>query len=101
MGVGNRLHAVAAVAVLAAAFVAACGASAEKDPFADPSWRHQFGLSNCSLAATGRNHYFVLEPGFRLVLEGGSERLAITALEQTKEVAGITTRVVEEREWKD
>jgi hypothetical protein len=53
------------------------------------------------LATTRRNHYFVLEPGFQLVLDGEGKRLAITALEQTKEVAGVTTRVVEEREWKD
>ena len=96
----DRLHAVAAV-ITGAALATACGASAEEDPFADPSWRHEFGISKCSLAAAGQNDYFVLEPGFQLVLEGGSERLVITALEQTKEVAGVTTRVVEEREWKD
>lgn len=96
------LLAIAAVAIMmAAALATGCGVSSEEDPFADPSWRHQFGISTCSLAASGRNDYFVLEPGFQLVLEGGSERLAITVLEQTKEVAGVTTRVVEEREWKD
>jgi len=93
--------AVAAVVLLTAALAAACGASAEEDPFADPSWRHEFGISTCSLSATGRNEYLVLEPGFQLVLEGGSGRLVITALDQTREVAGFTTRVVEEREWKD
>jgi hypothetical protein len=97
----RRFQAVAPAVVLAAVLATACGASVEEDPFADPSWRHEFGISECALAATGRNDYFVLEPRFRLVLEGGSERLVITALDQTKEVAGVTTRVVEEREWKD
>jgi hypothetical protein len=91
----------AAVLTMAAALATACGVSSEEDPFADPSWRHQFGISECPLAPTGRNRYFILEPGFQLVLDGGSERLAITALDETKKVAGVTTRVVEEREWRD
>ena len=53
------------------------------------------------LEPTGRNTYFVLEPGFQLVLEGGGGKLAITVLDETRTVAGVTTRVVEEREWKD
>lgn len=77
-----------------------CGTSSE-DPFADPSWRNTFGISECSLTSSGRNTYFILEPGFRLVLSGGSEKLQITVLDETKRVAGVTTRVVEEREWKD
>lgn len=91
----------AAAAIVAGALASGCGSSAEEDPFADPSWRHRFGISSCSLAAAGRNEYFVLEPGFRLVLQGGSEKLAVTVLDETKTVAGVVTRVVEEREWKD
>jgi hypothetical protein len=97
----RRTQAVGSVLTMAAVFAGGCGSSAESDPFADPSWRHQFGISECSLAATGRNQYLVLEPGFRLVLEGAGERLAITVLDRTKDVTGVTTRVVEEREWKD
>ena len=41
----------------------------------------------------------MLEPGHRLVLEHGSVRLQITVLDETKQVSGVTTRVVEEREW--
>jgi hypothetical protein len=33
------------------------------------------------------------------VFEGGGERLQITVLPDTEVVAGVTTRVVEEREW--
>jgi hypothetical protein len=58
------------------------------------------------MITTGRNEYFVLEPGFRLILEGTTgagthERLAITVLDETKQVNGIETRIVEEREWKN
>src|SRR5262249_7417449 len=53
------------------------------------------------LSATGNNPYFILEPGYQLILEGGRERLTITVLEETKKVAGVETRVVEEQETKD
>lgn len=49
--------------------------------------------------AHGRNEFFVLEPGFQLVLEGNDERLAITVLDETRSIDGFITRVVEEREW--
>ena len=44
--------------------------------------------------------YFILEPGYQLVLEGGQERLTITVLDEIKMVDGVETRVVEERETK-
>jgi hypothetical protein len=50
------------------------------------------------LASIGRNPYFILEPGYTLVLEGGNERLVITVLDETLIVDGVETRVVEERE---
>lgn len=66
----------------------------------DESWTDQFGVEKGELASTGRNPYFVLEPGYRLTLEHGDERLVITVLDETKIVAGTETRVVEERESK-
>ncbi len=68
---------------------------------ADSSWQEEFDIANCDLSATGRNQYFVLEPGFQLVLESEDTRLEITVLDQTETVDGISTRVVEEREWED
>lgn len=47
------------------------------------------------------NPYFILEPGYQLVFEGGKERLTITVLDETKTIAGVETRVVDERETKD
>jgi hypothetical protein len=83
-----------------------CAFPQESSPKVESTWQEEFDLSACTMVATGRNDYFVLEPGFQLVLEGttgagGQERLAITVLEETRELDGIETRVVEEREWKD
>lgn len=97
----RRVHAVVVVVLAAAGPATACGGQSTEEAFADPSWQKQFRISECALQSTGRNTYFVLEPGFQLVLEGGGGRLAITVLNETKTVSGVTTRVVEEREWKD
>jgi hypothetical protein len=66
----------------------------------DRAWQAEFDLARCALKTAGRNRYFVLEPGYQLNLEGGGTRLQITVLDETREIAGVLTRVVEEREWK-
>jgi hypothetical protein len=52
------------------------------------------------LATIGRSTYFILEPGYRLVLtdEDGDETLIMTVTEDTRHVGQVQTRVVEERE---
>ncbi|OGQ01112.1 MAG: hypothetical protein A2Z40_00480 [Deltaproteobacteria bacterium RBG_19FT_COMBO_60_16] len=65
------------------------------------SWQEEFGIEKCNLLTTGRNPYFILEPGYQLVLEGGGPKLQITVLEETKTVGWCLTRIVEEKEWKD
>jgi len=82
--------------LLAAAIVLAAAAPRAQ---AGPTWQEDFGIDRCQLATNGRNDYFVLEPGHRLVLENGNTRLQITVLDETKVVNGVSTRVVEEREW--
>jgi hypothetical protein len=66
------------------------------------AWRDKFNVEPKSFAATGKNTYFILEPGYQLVFDGkeGGEQvhLTITVLDETKTVDGIKTRVVEERE---
>lgn len=96
-----RRVAAALAALLVGGSASACGGQSSEEAFADPSWRKTFRIADCGLEPTGRNTYFVLEPGFQLVLEGGGGKLAITVLDETRTVAGVTTRVVEEREWKD
>lgn len=74
--------------------------AAAPDPAAiTPGWQDDFGLAHCKMSTTGRNDYFVLEPGYQLVLGKGPTKMQITVLDETKVVNGVTTRVVEEREW--
>ncbi len=61
-------------------------------------WTTQFAIEPDELSTVGRNAYFILEPGHRLVLENGNERLIITVLGEIKRVGSIDTRVIEERE---
>lgn len=67
---------------------------------AEASWTSDFRVEPDELVPTGRNPYFILEPGYRLVLEDGDERLAITVLNETRMINNVNTRVVEERETK-
>ncbi len=61
-------------------------------------WTNDFSVEKDALSSTGRNHFFILEPGYQLTLENEKERLVITVLNETKEVDGVETRIVEERE---
>ena len=63
-------------------------------------WQEEFNIANRKLSHTGESKYFILKPGFRSVLESKNMKLVITVLNETKEIAGIQTRVVEEREEK-
>jgi hypothetical protein len=94
----NTIHAVMVVMIVTN-FVTGCvsiGNSRSRSP-----WQKEFGISERTLVTTGRNLYFVLEPGFQLVYESKNDKLKITVLDETREVNGILTRVVEEREWKN
>lgn len=63
-------------------------------------WTTDFGVRKDELSSTGRNPYFVLEPGYQMTFRNGDEQLVITVLDETKLVDGVQTRVVEERETK-
>jgi hypothetical protein len=64
-------------------------------------WTNDFSAEKDALSSAGRNNFFILEPGYQLVLENEKERLVITVLNETKKVDGVETRVVEERETND
>jgi len=68
-----------------------------------PGFTDTFLVDEKDLATTGRNPYFILEPGYQLYFESPDkkETLTITVLDETKKVGGIETRVVEEREIED
>lgn len=70
----------------------------------------EFMLERCTFSSVGRNPYFILEPGHRLVLAGedaeGELELVITVLPETESIpvpglGTVRTRVVEERESVD
>jgi hypothetical protein len=61
-------------------------------------WTHDFSAEKPDLVSTGQNPYFILEPAYVLVLEGGDQRLTITVKAETRKVDGVECRVVEERE---
>src|SRR5215813_14211986 len=83
------------LAIFLAAGIIPLAAGAPPD---DDSWTAEFGVEKSELVSTGRNPFFILEPGYQLVLESGKERLTITVLAETRVIAGVETRVVEERE---
>jgi hypothetical protein len=61
-----------------------------------------FRAEDCTFSSTGRNPFFILEPNYQLVLAGGdaseAAEVMITVLNETRQVNGTETRVVEERE---
>jgi hypothetical protein len=78
----------------------------------DDEFTTDFRLQDCKFKTTGTNPYFVLQPGFRLILEGEDEGeellLHVTVLDETETIdltaqglGRVKTRVVEEREWVD
>src|SRR5262249_51549562 len=64
-----------------------------------------FMIGQCQFSTTGSNPFFILQPGYELILEGQelktNVRLVITVLADTRIVNGVKTRVVEERETHD
>jgi hypothetical protein len=65
-------------------------------------WQDTFNLENCDLSPSGANDYFILEPGYQLILEGQEDgediQLKITVLDETKTVNGTEAGIVEEIE---
>jgi hypothetical protein len=64
----------------------------------DKKWTDSFDQENCTFSSTGRNRFFILEPGYQLVLESSEEKVVITVLNEIKIIGDIETRIVEERE---
>jgi len=102
----NAIHPVVTVVMIVAICATGCMALRTSISPSESPWQEEFDISERTLVPTGRNEYFVLEPGFQMILEGTnalgqSEKLAITVLDETREVDGVVTSVVEEREWRD
>ena len=67
----------------------------------DAEFTMDFRLEDCKFKTRGVNPFFILKPGYRLVLESNEEKSVETVLCDTKEIKldgrKIKTRVVEER----
>lgn len=66
---------------------------------ADPEATSKFLEGRCTWDSNGSNPFWSLKPGYQLVLESDEEILFITVLNETRVVAGVRTRVVEELEY--
>jgi hypothetical protein len=77
--------------------------SAEEVPASEQGrkWTESFGRENCTFSTVGRNRFFSLIPGDRLVLESSEEKVVITVLDETRKIGSVKTRVIEEREEKN
>jgi hypothetical protein len=85
-----------AVTIMLPTLLAATGVVAKP-----PEYTSSFMLKECKgFSATGRNPFFILEPGYKLNYEGRENgkklHLNITVLNSIKVVDGIKTRVVKE-----
>jgi hypothetical protein len=79
--------------------------SAEEGVEEEIEYTSSFRTEDCTFSAAGSNPYFILEPNYRQVLvgneSGATVEQTITVLNETREVNGTETRVVEERETED
>ena len=89
----------AAVSVAAALVLPTLAAERKTQP---GGWTPTLAPVDEPLTNIGRHACFILEPGYQLLLtgkNGGKQtELTITVLSETREIAGVPTRVVEERE---
>jgi len=101
MAAMNRILA-ARILALPLVLLAGCsGASQSAAPGVDEEgFQWLFEVDPTDWASSGRNDWFVLEPGYCLTLENErkTEQVVIRVLDETKLVDNVETRVVEERE---
>lgn len=83
-------------------FGTAPSARGQKQSDKEEKYTESMMQDTCIFSTTGRNPYFILEPGYRLVLVGKEEKnevqLVITVLNETKKIGNVETRIVEENE---
>jgi hypothetical protein len=93
----QAVTAVATIGLLAVSPLPAADKASRSD-----AWMETLTAPAEKFLTTGRNDYFILEPGYQLHLEGKADgqkaSLMITVLAETRRVGGVETRVVEERE---
>jgi hypothetical protein len=85
---------------LLAIFLLAAGAGTLV-PQATADWQAVFPVDRKTLGVKGSNAYFNLTPGYRLYYKDGNTTDTLTVLNETKQIDGVETRVVEDREMKN
>lgn len=69
------------------------------------NYTENFMTESCVFSTTGRNPFFILEPGYRLIYtgeeDGVSVGLTVTVLDEFEIVGGTETRVIEEVHTED
>ena len=90
------------VSILCMVILSVCINALAQNKTNSKQFSESFMQDSCSFQTTGRNPYFILEPGYQLVLEGmeGKDKikLVITVLNETKKIGNVETRIVEENE---
>ena len=82
-----------------AAMVAIAASAQSSAPSGPAPWATDFDADPAHLTSVGRNPYFILEPGYYIVLKDHDKnQVTISVLDETRIVAGVETRVVVERE---
>lgn len=72
-----------------------------KDADGQMKWTDEFHIDQRKFSAKGRNRFFSLQPGNKIVIESKSEKVIITVLNKTKKIGNVVTRIIEEREFED
>src|ERR1700677_1696147 len=85
------------VVVVAVAMFAFLPNSSAVDKQKPPEVIADFPVEKDELASSGRNDYFILEPGYFQVLESAGEKLSIVVTKETKKIGEFEVRVVEEK----
>jgi hypothetical protein len=83
------------ISTLAILLTAAAGLVAPQSP---TGWQTAFPVDRKTLGVKGSNAYFNLTPGYRLFYQQGGATDTLTVLNETKQIDGVETRVVEDRE---
>jgi len=65
----------------------------------------EFDMDSRNFSASGNNPFFIMDPGYQLVMEGDDDgitvKVIITVLNETHVVDGVETRVIEEAEYEN
>jgi hypothetical protein len=81
--------------LFAVLFAAAGRSQGKKD------WQSTFPVDSKTLGVRGSNSYFNLTPGYQLSYAHKKDTEQVTVLDETRVIDGVTTRVVEDREFQN